>query len=86
MELTRKKHDKEIFGLTIPIITDSSGKKFGKSEGNAIWLDKDKNSPYFVYQYFLNTNDDDISKYMKILTLMDIEEIDDIVSEHMKDP
>ncbi len=86
MELTRKKHNKEIFGLTIPIITDSSGKKFGKSEWNAIWLDPNKNSPYFVYQYFLNTNDDDISKYMKILTLMDISEIDNIVNEHKKDP
>lgn len=86
IELTRKKHDKEVYGLTIPIITDSTGKKFGKSEGNAIWLDPDKNSPYFVYQYFLNTNDEDISKYMKILTLMSIEEIDNIISEHQKNP
>ena len=86
MELTRKKHNKEIFGLTIPIITDSTWKKFGKSEGNAIWLDPNKNSPYFVYQYFLNTNDEDISKYMKILTLMSVEEIDNIIDEHKKDP
>lgn len=86
IELTRKKHDKEVYGLTIPIITDSAWKKFGKSEWNAIWLDQNKNSPYFVYQYFLNTNDGDISKYMKILTLMTIEEIDNIVSEHQKDP
>lgn len=86
MELTRKKYNKELFGLTIPIITDSSGKKFGKSEWNAIWLDPNKNSPYFVYQYFLNTNDDDISKYMKILTLMSIEEIENVIIEHKKDP
>ncbi len=86
MELTKKKHNKEIYWLTIPIITDSSGKKFGKSEWNAIWLDPNKNSPYFVYQYFLNTNDEDIKKYMKILTLIETDEIENIVKKHMEKP
>jgi tyrosyl-tRNA synthetase len=49
-------------------------------------LDPNKNSPYFVYQYFLNTNDEDIAKYMKILTLMTIDEIDSIINEHEKNP
>ncbi len=84
IEIARKKLNKEIFGLTIPIITDSTGKKFGKSEGNAIWLDPNKNSPYFVYQYFLNTNDDDVEKFLKILTLYTEEEIQEIVAKHME--
>ncbi len=82
IEIARKKLNKEIYGLTIPIITDSTGKKFGKSEGNAIWLDPKKNSPYFVYQYFLNTNDEDVEKFLKILTLYTEEEIQEIVAKH----
>lgn len=50
--------------MTIPLMMDSSGRKFGKSEGNAIWLDQNKNSPYFVYQYFVNTADADVEKYL----------------------
>ena len=86
IEITRKKLDAEVFGLTIPLITDASGKKFGKSEGNAIWLDPKKNSPYFVYQYFMNTTDQDVAKYLKVLTLLDFDTIDKIVSDHLADP
>lgn len=84
IEIARKKLNKEVYGLTIPIITDSTGKKFGKSEGNAIWLDPAKNSPYFVYQYFLNTNDEDVEKFLKILTLYSLEEIKEIAMKHME--
>ena len=85
-ELIRKKYDWEANVFTWPLITDASGKKFGKSEGNAIWLDKNKTSPYEIYQYFMNTNDDDISRYLKMLTLIETEEIDEIVAKHMQAP
>jgi tyrosyl-tRNA synthetase len=85
-ELIRKKYDENSYALTWPLITDASGKKFGKSEGNAMFLDKNKTSPYFIYQYFMNTSDEDISRFMKMLTLIETEEIDTIVENHMKKP
>jgi tyrosyl-tRNA synthetase len=76
-EMLRKKTDweAEIYVMTIPLMMDSSGKKFWKSEGNAIWLDQRKNSPYFVYQYFINTADADVDKYLRAFTLLEIPEI-----------
>lgn len=85
-ELIRKKYDANSYALTWPLITDASGKKFGKSEGNAMFLDKSKTSPYFIYQYFMNTSDEDISKFMKMLTLIETQEVDSIVENHMKQP
>ncbi len=85
-EIIRKKYDAETYALTWPLITDSTGKKFGKSEWNAIWLDKNKTSPYEIYQYFMNTADADIERYLKMLTLIETEEIDEIVAKHMKAP
>ncbi len=85
-ELIRKKYDWEANVLTWPLITDATGRKFGKSEWNAIWLDKDKTSPYEIYQYFMNTSDNDIEKYLKMLTLIETEEIDRIVENHLEDP
>lgn len=85
-ELIRKKYDSETYALTWPLITDSSGKKFGKSEGNAMFLSKQKTSPYFIYQYFMNTPDEDVSRYLKMLTLIETEEIDEIVKKHLETP
>jgi len=85
-QLIRKKYDKQTNVLTWPLITDASGKKFGKSEWNAIWLDKSKTSPYEIYQYFMNVSDDDIGRYLKMLTLIDTSEIDEIVRKHMENP
>lgn len=85
-ELIRKKYESESFALTWPLITDSTGKKFGKSEWNAMFLDKTKTSPYFIYQYFMNTADEDLAKYMKMLTLIETEEVDKIVFSHMEHP
>jgi len=85
-EIIRKKYDWESYALTWPLITDSSWKKFGKSEWNAMFLDKNKTSPYFIYQYFMNTADSDISKYLKMLTLIETEDIDETVAEHMSAP
>jgi len=87
IELIRKKLAKEnVWWLTVPLLTTSDGKKFGKSEWNAIWLDPNKNSPYFVYQYFINTSDEDVEKFLKILTLLPLEKIEDIVKKHFQKP
>ena len=85
-EIIRKKYNWESYALTWPLITDSSWKKFGKSEWNALWLDKNKTSPYELYQYFMNCADADVSRYLKMLTLIETEEIDEIVAKHMENP
>ncbi|MCR8968246.1 tyrosine--tRNA ligase [Streptococcus zalophi] len=77
-ELLRRKANKQGHVITVPLITDSSGKKFGKSEGNAIWLDANKTSPYEMYQYFVNTMDDDAVRFLKIFTFLSLEEIEEI--------
>ncbi|EKE29174.1 MAG: Tyrosyl-tRNA synthetase [uncultured bacterium (gcode 4)] len=86
VELIRKIEEKEWFVMTIPIVTDASWKKFWKSAWNAVWLDSSKNSPYFVYQFFMNVADADIERYMKILTLKDLNEISSIMSRHNEKP
>jgi len=85
-EIIRKKYDAETYALTWPLITDATWRKFWKSEWNAMFLDKTKTSPYFIYQYFMNTSDEDISRYLKMLTLIETEEIDELVSKHMLSP
>ena len=77
-ELLRRKANKQGHVITIPLITDSTGKKFGKSEGNAIWLDADKTSPYEMYQFWLNVDDEDAVKMLKIFTFLSLEEIAEI--------
>ncbi len=86
VELIRKKLDKEVYGATGPLVLDSTGKKFGKSEWNAIWLDPNKSTPFSVYQYFMNTTDEDVERYLKLFTLLDFDEINTIVKQHQKDP
>ncbi len=86
LELIRKKLDKEAYVMTFPLITDSNGKKFGKSEWNAIWLDASKTSPFKLYQFLINTTDEDVSRYMKLLTLMEFDEIDEVVKKHNEQP
>ena len=86
MELIRKKVDQETFCMTIPIITDASGAKYGKSAGNAVRVDKTKNSPYFVYQFFMNAEDSLIGKLLKVFSLKSLEEIDKIVTKHNEQP
>jgi len=85
-EIIRKKFDREAFAMTWPLIVDSTGKKFGKSEWNAIWLDKSKTSPYEIYQYFVNTADSDLARYLKMLTLIETEVIDKLVENHLENP
>ncbi len=75
IELTRKMCSEGIFGCTFPLLTRSDGKKFGKSEGGAIWLSAEKVSPYKFYQYLYNVPDADVGKLMRLLTFMELDEI-----------
>ncbi|CAR40521.1 tyrosine--tRNA ligase [Streptococcus uberis] len=77
-ELLRRKADKTGHVMTVPLITDANGKKFGKSEGNAVWLDADKTSPYEMYQFWLNVMDEDAIRFLKIFTFLSLEEIAEI--------
>ncbi len=86
IELIRKKLDKEAYGMVMPLVTDSTGKKFGKTEGNALWLDKNKTSSYELYQYLINLEDSMIIDYLKKLTFLTPQEIMDIEKEHNEAP
>ncbi len=86
IELTRKKLGKEVYGMVMPLVTDSNGVKFGKTEGNALWLDKNKTSSYELYQYLINLEDSMIIEYLKKLTFLSKEEIENIEKEHLKNP
>ena len=86
IELVRKKLGKEIYGMVMPLVTDSNGVKFGKTEGNALWLDKNKTSSYELYQYLINLEDSMIIQYLKMLTFVSKEEIDEIEVRHNENP
>ncbi len=75
IELIRKTTGDEVFGFTMPLILDENGNKIGKSEGNAVWLNKDMCSPYRLYQYLINTDDKVVVNYLKAMTLLEPEEI-----------
>ena len=88
IELIKKKLGREAYGFTMPLILDQNGNKFGKSEGNALWLDKEKTSPYKMYQYLLNTDDSKVIEYLKVFTFLSVEEILELeksVKEHPED-
>ncbi len=86
IELARKMLDVELYGMTMPLILDSNGVKFGKTEGNALWLDKNKTSSYELYQYLINSADECVIDYLKKLTFLTKEEIENIEQEHFKCP
>ena len=86
IELARKKNDTELFGMTMPLVLDSNGVKFGKTEGNALWLDINKTSSYELFQYLINTDDSCVIDYLKKLTFLTKEEILDIEKSHLKEP
>lgn len=75
VEFIRKTKAREVFGLTLPLVTTLDGKKFGKSEGNAVWLDANLTSPYHFYQFWINTDDKDVVKFLKYYTFLSLEEI-----------
>ncbi len=86
VELIRKKIGGNAFGLTMPLITKADGTKFGKSEGNAIWLDKEKTSSYEMYQFLLNAEDSKVIEYLKKLTFLSKEEIEQLEKKHNENP
>jgi tyrosyl-tRNA synthetase len=86
VDLTRRLHGAEVFGLVWPLITRSDGRKFSKSDGGAIWLDAELSSPYDYYQWFLNVPDADVVRFLKLFTFLDLEQIEDLRSELERDP
>ena len=86
IELIRKKLGKEAYGMVMPLVTDSNGVKFGKTEGNALWLDKNKTSSYELYQYLINLEDSMIIEYLKKLTFLSKEEIEKLEQKHKCNP
>ena len=78
--------DTELFGMTMPLVLDAQGNKIGKSEGNAVWLDKNKTSPYYLYQYLLNTEDAVVIDHLKKLTLLSKEEIEKLEDSNNNEP
>ena len=86
VDLVRRKEGKEVFAFTMPLITDANGKKFGKSEGNAVWTDAKKTSPYAFYQFWLNTADDQVERLLKVYTFLSLAEIGAIMELHTRNP
>ena len=86
IDLIRKMEGKQVYGFTMPLILDSTGKKFGKSEGNALWLDENKTSSYELYQYLINTEDEKVEEYLKVFTFLSVEEIEDVMKKHNEQP
>ena len=86
VDLIRRKENKTAYALTIPIVEDkATGKKFGKSEGNAVWLDAEKTSPYAFYQFWLNVSDESVADYLKLFTLLSDMEIGAVMELHKRD-
>ena len=86
VDLIRKVLDKTAYAFTMPLILDPTGKKFGKSEGNALWLEKSLTSPYAIYQYLINSDDSKVLEYLKVFTFLSKEEIEDIYAQQQAAP
>lgn len=86
VDLIKRKLNKDAYGFTMPLVLDKEGKKFGKTEGNALWLDKNKTSSYELYQYLINTDDSMVIDYLKKLTFLSREEIESIENKQKECP
>jgi len=86
IELLRREKEVQGFGLTMPLITKADGTKFGKTEGNAVWLDPEKTTPYEFYQFWINTDDRDVIKFLKYFTFLSLTEITAIEQEFTAAP
>jgi len=86
IELTRKKLGKQVFGLTLPLITNADGSKFGKSVAGAIWLDPQRTSVYKFYQFWINADDRDVIRYLKYFTFLAQPEIEALEKQHTENP
>lgn len=86
VDLIRRRNGKMVHGLTWPLITRSDGQKYGKSVDGAIWLDPEMTLPYEFHQYWLSIDDRDVQRFLMQLTLLDLEDIEEVVKEHEKSP
>ena len=86
VDLIRKVVNGSAYAFTMPLILDATGKKFGKSEGNALWLNKEKTAPYAIYQYLINADDSKVLEYLKVFTFLSKEEIEKVYEEHLAAP
>ncbi|HEX7651726.1 MAG TPA: tyrosine--tRNA ligase [Candidatus Paceibacterota bacterium] len=86
VELIRRKDGGTAYAFTCPLVTDANGKKFGKSEGNAVWLDPKKTSPFQFYQFWLNQGDEMVETYLNFYTFMSVEDIDALMEKHRANP
>ena len=86
VDLIKKNTGKEAYAFTMPLVTNKTGKKFGKSEGNALWLDKNKTSSYEIYQYLINSDDGKVIDYLKVFTFLSKEEIEKLEKSNNEHP
>jgi tyrosyl-tRNA synthetase len=86
IELIGKREGRQAYGLVFPLVTTTAGTKFGKSEAGNIWLDPAKTSPYHFYQFWINTDDRDLERYLKLFTFLSIDQIASTMAEHRQDP
>jgi tyrosyl-tRNA synthetase len=86
IELIRKKISVIAYGITYPLLLSSSGEKFGKSEGGAVWLSSERTTPYRFYQFWVNTDDRDVERLLKIYTFLPLEDIEEVISAHREHP
>jgi tyrosyl-tRNA synthetase len=86
IELISRREGKQVHGLVFPLITNASGSKFGKSEGGNIWLDGARTSPYHFYQFWVNTEDEDVERYLKLFTFLPLARIAAVMAEHAREP
>src|SRR5438093_7923798 len=85
-DLTRKKLGRTVYGLTLPLITKADGTKFGKTESGTVWLDAKRTSVYKFYQFWIQTDDRDVVRYLKYFTFLSHDEIADLESQHAENP
>jgi tyrosyl-tRNA synthetase len=84
--LVGKRDGRDVHGMVFPLITTATGAKFGKSEGGNVWLDPERTSPYHFYQFWLNTDDRDVERYLKLFTFLRLDRIAAVMAEHAADP
>jgi tyrosyl-tRNA synthetase len=86
VDLTRRTHQREVFGVTSPLITKSDGGKFGKTESGAIWLTQERTSPYAFYQFWINVSDADVPHFLRVFSLRPLAEVERIIADHAASP
>ncbi len=84
--LVDRRERRQVHGLVFPLITTASGTKFGKSEAGNVWLDPERTSPYHFYQFWLNTDDRDVERYLKLFTFLPLEQVAKTIADHASDP